>query len=79
MQFLLGNLPVIGGAILSFFALLGAVFFAGKRKATTDQKLKRADEYAETRRKADEADIIGDDPDLSRRWLRERGKRPGDL
>jgi hypothetical protein len=32
-------------------------------------------DYIKTREKIDEADIVGDDPDAARRWLRERGER----
>lgn len=45
----------------------------------TKQKVKQAEAYAETRKKADEADIVGDSPNLAREWLREFHKRNGGL
>lgn len=38
-----------------------------------------AAQYIDTRKRMDEADIVGDDPDLARRWLSERGDTKRDL
>lgn len=51
----------------------------GRQKAKSEAAAKQAKDYAETRKRIDDADIIGDDPDLARRWLRERSKRGGTL
>lgn len=82
----MGILSLIGakglaylGAALAAIAGIVAVYLRGISAANTRQKLRRAEEYAETRRKADEADIVGDSPNLAREWLREFSKRPRDL
>lgn len=50
-------------------AVLGA-FFAGKREARRDAKAKDAKDALETRRRIDNADDVGGDPDRAREWLR---------
>jgi hypothetical protein len=61
---ILGVLAAIGG--------LFAVFRAGKRSKAAEEKLKQSENYAKTRKQADEADIPSDDPAVLRDWLRER-------
>lgn len=64
-------------AIAGFVALaVVASWFGGKKSAKTDTKLKELDDYVGTRRKMDGV-VVGSDPDASRQWLRERGKRTG--
>lgn len=65
------------GAIL--LALLYA-FARGRRSARRETALEAAERYAKQRRKMDDAqDVVGDDPDLARRWLHERSQSGGDL
>ena len=59
--------------VAALLALLG-IYVAGKRHARQRAKSEALQGYAETRKKADEADIV-DSPDLARRWLHERGKQ----
>jgi hypothetical protein len=60
-----------GGAAL--VAIIVA-WVRGRRSASVEWQLKRANEAAETRRKTDEAEIVGDDPGRAERWLRERDR-----
>lgn len=48
---------------------LGA-FAAGKREARRDAKARAAKDALETRRRIDNADDVGGDPDRAREWLR---------
>jgi hypothetical protein len=64
--------------IAAILAALG-IYLAGRNDARQRAKSEALKDYAETRKKADAADIIGDDPDLARRWLRERGQRDSNL
>jgi hypothetical protein len=59
--------------VAAILALLG-IYVAGKRHARQKAKSEALQDYAATRKKADEADIV-DSPDLARSWLHERGKR----
>jgi hypothetical protein len=59
--------------VAALLALLG-IYLAGKRHARQQAKSEALQDYAATRKKADEADIV-DSPDLARSWLHERGKR----
>lgn len=62
----------------ALLAILG-IYLAGRKDARQTAKSDALRDYAETRKKADEAEIVGDDPDLARRWLHERSKRDGHL
>ena len=64
--------------VAALLAVLG-IYLAGRKDARQTAKSDALQDYAETRKKADEADIVGDDPDLARRWLHERSKRDGNL
>lgn len=55
-----------------------AIWFGGRRSAKADAKIEELEEYANTRRKLDEVGRLSD-ADASRDWLRERGKRKGNL
>ncbi len=57
-------------AVLAFFG----IYAVGAANARQKARAKQAEQYIETRKRMDDADVVGDDPDLSRRWLRERGK-----
>ena len=59
--------------VAALLAVLG-IYLAGRNDARQKAKSAALQDYAETRKKADEADIVGDDPDLARRWLKERGE-----
>ncbi len=54
-------------------AVLGA-FAAGKREARRDAKAQAAQDALETRRRIDNADDVGGDPDRAREWLRKHGE-----
>jgi hypothetical protein len=47
----------------------------GRKDAEKQSDFDRAKDYIKTRKRIDEADIVGDDPDAARRWLHERSKR----
>lgn len=69
-------LGAVGAALM---ALVG-VYLAGRRAAQQGAATDALRGYAKTRKDIDDAtDIVGDDPDLSRRWLSERGKSKRDL
>lgn len=53
-------------------AILGGVWVAAKRDARQEAETEAAEGYAQTRKKSDEADIVGSDPDVLRDWLRNR-------
>ena len=57
----------VGIALLS-------IWFGGKKAGKNAAKAEELNEYIETRNRMDEADL-GDDPDMARRFLHERGKR----
>ena len=59
--------------IAALLAVLG-IYLAGRNGARQRAKSDALRDYAETRKKADEADIPSDDPAVLRDWLRERGK-----
>ena len=68
-------LSILWKPIAAFIGLL-AVFWAGGRNARLKAKAEAGERYAKNRREMDEAlETLGDDPDVLRDWLRERGKR----
>lgn len=52
-----------------------AAFGAGKREARRDAKAKAAKDALDTRRRIDNADDVGGDPDRARDWLKKFAKR----
>lgn len=62
-------------------ALLGALglYAKGRADAKAKRDLRDLKTEIETRRRIDEADTVGNDPDAARSWLRERGKPERDL
>ena len=53
-----------------------AIFAAGKRNARQQAALDAAEAYAKTRKAIDnEVAHLGDDPNILRDWLKERGKQ----
>ena len=62
-----------GWALAALLAFL-AVWGLAKRQARQETALAAAERYAKTRRKINDADTLGNDPDAARRWLHERGK-----
>jgi hypothetical protein len=53
-----------------------AIFAAGKRNARQQAALDAAEAYAKTRKAIDnEVAHLGDDPNILRDWLRERGQQ----
>jgi hypothetical protein len=63
-------LSVVWKPIAALLAILG-IYFAGSRNARQKARAKAAEGYIETRKKADDAEIL-DDADLARRWLQSR-------
>lgn len=51
-----------------------AAFGAGKREAKRDAKAKAAKDALDTRRRIDNADDVGGDPDRAREWLRDHSE-----
>lgn len=73
LDLLLGPL----GAALGALAAVMAAWLAGKRSARQAAENEALRGYQETRRQMDDAiDDLGDDPDVLREWLRERGRKP---
>ena len=73
LDLLLGPL----GAALGALAAVMAAWLAGKRSARQAARGEALRGYQETRRQMDDAiDDLGDDPDVLREWLRERGRTP---
>ena len=68
----------LGAAAAVLLGLLGA-WVAGKREARQEARSEALRGYVDTRKRMDEADSLGDDPELARRWLSERAKSGGDL
>lgn len=53
-----------------------AIFAAGKRNARQQSAIDAAEAYAKTRKAIDnEVAHLGDDPNILRDWLRERGQQ----
>lgn len=61
--------------------LLGAfgIYAAGSIHRVQREQIKDLEQYRKTREAIDDADIPSDDPAVLRDWLRERGKRDGNL
>ena len=71
---MIGRLKIwLAGAGVFIVALL-SIWFGGKKAGRDAAKLEEQDDYIETRKRMDETDV-GDDPDMARRWLHERGER----
>jgi hypothetical protein len=71
---------IAAGSLIAAFS--GAVFWGwlGWKKAQRAEAVaKELKNYADTRKRMDEADIVGDDPAAARVFLAERGKRDRDL
>ena len=61
-------------------AIIFAAWMAGKRDQRQQAAMKAAEDYAKTRKEIDNVENhISSDPAVLRDWLRERGKRAGDL
>lgn len=71
---MIGRLKLWLAGIGVFIVALLSIWFGGKKAGQTDAKLEEQDDYIETRKRIDETDV-GDDPDMARRWLHERGER----
>lgn len=65
---------ILGGAVAAIAAFLGGRWSGVKqgRQGAENDALR---DNINTRKRMDEADIVGDDPDAARRWLSERSKR----
>jgi hypothetical protein len=60
----------IGAVVIALLS----IWFGGRKSGKDAAKAEELNEYIETRKRMDEADL-GDDPDMARRFLHERGKR----
>lgn len=61
-------------------AIIFAAWMAGKRDQRQQAALKAAEGYANTRKEIDDVEnTISGDPSVLRDWVRERGKRAGDM
>ena len=61
-------------------AIVFAAWMAGKRDQRQKTALKAAEGYAKTRKEIDDVEnTISGDPSVLRDWVRERGKRAGDM
>ena len=69
-----GLIAAVGAGLVGLVSLLVGKWL-GKREGASVVRTERAEEYTDTRKRMDEADIVGDDPDAARRWLSERAKR----
>lgn len=58
----------------AFIVALFAAYWNGRRDGKANAEVRELNEYIETRKRIDEVDL-GDDPDMARRFLHERGKR----
>jgi len=64
----------LAGAGAALVALVG-VYMAGRRAAQQDAATDALRGYAKTRKDIDDVqDHLGDDPNVLREWMRERGK-----
>lgn len=68
----------LAGAVALVLAVLGAGV-AGRREARQEARTEALEGYAKTRKDMDDADTLGDDVGLARRFLHERAKSGGGL
>jgi len=61
-----------------FISALVASYFSGRKSAQADAKQEELEGYVETRKRMDDVGRMSD-ADAARDWLRERGKRKGDM
>ena len=71
-------LRAIWKPVALLLTLLG-IYAKGRADSTAQAKAADAAAYVDTRRRMDDADILGDDPAAARRWLHERRQSGGDL
>lgn len=67
-----GSAAIVLGAITALFGLLWSAIRVGAAKERQAEEARTAEGYLTTRKATDDADVIGDDPDLGRRWLQSR-------
>ncbi len=53
---------------------IALVYYTGRRNERQRNSERALRDYQDTRRRIDDVEMDGNDPDLGRRWLRERGK-----
>jgi len=70
----IGRLKLWLAGIGAVVIALLSIWFGGKKAGKNAAKAEELNEYIETRKRMDETDV-GDDPDMARRWLHERGER----
>lgn len=80
MDLLLGGMGKwLAAAAALVLAFLG-VYTKGRKDRRRETALEAAEREAKTRKRMDDAEAsMGDDPNVLRDWLHERGQRKGDL
>jgi len=74
------TLYAAGALLLAVIIGIAGAYRKGRRDQRQETALEAAERYAKQLRKMDDAqDVVGDDPDLARRWLHERSQSGGDL
>ncbi len=68
------TLELLAAGVTAVLVAVVAAYRVGRKSASTEAKADAAETYIKTRGQMDEV-VMGDDPDLARRWLRARGKR----
>ena len=71
---ILGRIKLWLAAAGAFVLALGAAYWRGRSDADAAAERERLEDYVDTRKRMDEVDA-GDDPGVSRDWLRDRGQR----
>lgn len=61
-----------------FISALLASYFSGRKAADADNEREELEGYVDTRKRMDDVGRMSD-ADAAREWLRERGKRNGDM
>ena len=69
---------VVAGAGVALAVILGA-YSTGRRNERQRASERAMKDYQDTRRRINDVEMDGNDPDAAARWLRERGKSGRDL
>lgn len=77
---MIARLKVWAGALGVLVVALTASWFGGRKSAQTAAKVQEMKTYVDTRKRMDATETdLGDDPNVLRDWLRERGKSSSDM
>ncbi|RMF06356.1 MAG: hypothetical protein D6773_04420 [Alphaproteobacteria bacterium] len=70
----------IAGMVGLAVAAMITAWLMGRSSQRARDARRRLENYRDTRRRMDDADAeLGNDPDIARRWLRDRAQRDRDL